>query len=63
MTIWIAGSSYRVIAQALFGETGGSTGPAWKTHDVRDRTIRRCRRGLELMRGGDLALLRHRHQR
>ena len=60
MSIWIAGYSYRIIAQALFGETSGSAGPAWKTHDVRDRTIRLCRRGLELMRGGYLALLRHR---
>ena len=60
MSIWIAGYSYRLIAQALFGETSGSAGPAWKTHDLRDRTIRPCRHGLELMRGGYLALLRHR---
>jgi len=59
----LAGHSYRVIAQALFGETRRSTGPAWKTHDLRDRTIRLCRRGLELMRGGYLDLLRHRHRR
>jgi len=56
----LAGSSYRVIAQCLFGKTSSSTGRAWKTHDVRDRTIRLCRRGLELMRGGYLGLLRHR---
>ena len=57
MSIWIAGYSYRITAQALFGETSGSAGPAWKTHDLRDRTIRLCRHGLELMRGGYLALL------
>jgi hypothetical protein len=59
----LAGNSYRVIAQGLFGETPTTTGPAWKTHDLRDRTIRFCRRGLELMRGGYLDLLRHPHQR
>jgi hypothetical protein len=59
----LAGNSYRVIAQGLFGETPNTTGPAWKTHDLRDRTIRFCRRGLELMRGGYLDLLRHPHHR
>ena len=59
----LAGNSYRVIAQGLFGETPTTTGPAWKTHDLRDRTIRFCRRGLELMRGGYLDLLRHPHHR
>ena len=59
----LTGNSYRVIAQGLFGETRITTGPAWKTHDLRDRTIRFCRRGLELMRGGYLDLLRHPHQR
>lgn len=53
----LAGYSYRIIAQALFGETHIPTGPIWKTHDIRDRTIRLCRRGLELMRGGYLDLL------
>ena len=33
-------------------------GPAWKTHDLRDRTIRLVRTGLDLMRGGYLDLLR-----
>ena len=59
----LAGNSYRVIAQSLFGETRVTTGPAWKTHDLRDRTIRFCRRGLELMRGGYLDLLRYPRQR
>ncbi len=48
-----------VIAQGLTGDTRVPTGAAWKTHDIRDRTIRLCRRGLELMRGGYLDLLRH----
>jgi len=59
----LAGHSYRVIAQGLIGETRVPTGSGWKTHDVRDRTIRLCRRGLELMRGGYLDLLRHRPKR
>jgi hypothetical protein len=53
----LAGISYRIIAQVIFGETRIPTGPTWKTHDMRDRTIRLCRRGLELMRGGYLDLL------
>jgi hypothetical protein len=53
----LAGYSYRIIAQVLFGEPHIPTGPTWKTHDMRDRTIRLCRRGLELMRGGYLDLL------
>jgi len=59
----LAGHSYRVIAQGLIGETPVPAGPGWKTHDIRDRTIRLCRRGLELMRGGYLDLLRHRPKR
>jgi hypothetical protein len=37
----------------------------WQTHDLRDRTIRQCRRGIELSRGGHLNLLRRsrRHSR
>ena len=53
------GESYRDIARALFGETRIPTGSAWKTHDLRDRTIRLVRKGLRLMRGGYLDLLRH----
>jgi hypothetical protein len=56
---WLAGCSYRVIAQALFDQTRVPSGPDWKTHDLRDRTIRLCRRGIGLMRGGYLDLLRH----
>jgi hypothetical protein len=58
----LAGCSYRVIAEALFGETRVPGGPDWKTHDLRDRTIRLCRRGFQLMRGGYLNLLRHHRQ-
>ena len=53
------GESYRDIARALFGETSVPAGSAWKTHDLRDRTIRLVRKGLRLMRGGYLDLLRH----
>ena len=53
------GESYRDIARALFGETRVPAGSAWKTHDLRDRTIRLVRTGLRLMRGGYLDLLRH----
>jgi hypothetical protein len=55
----LAGCSYRTIAEALFGQTRVPSGPDWKTHDLRDRTIRLCRRGIDLMRGGYLDLLRH----
>jgi hypothetical protein len=59
----LAGHSYRAIAEGLFGAARVPTGLGWKTHDLRDRTIRLCRRGLELMRGGYLDLLRHRSKR
>lgn len=55
----LAGDSYRVIAQGLFGRTRIPTGAGWKTHELRDRTIRLARAGLELMRGRYLDLLRH----
>jgi hypothetical protein len=55
----LAGCSYHMIAEALFGHTRVPNGPDWKTHDLRDRTIRLCRRGIELMRGGYLNLLRY----
>jgi len=55
----LAGETYRVIAQVLFGEVRPPTGKAWKTHDLRDRTIRLVRTGLDLMHGGYLDLLRH----
>lgn len=52
-----AGGSYRVIAEALFGEKRVPD-RAWKTHDLRNRTIRLVQGGLALMRGGYRKLLR-----
>jgi hypothetical protein len=54
----LAHASYRVIAQGLFGRARIPAGVAWKTHDLRDRTIRLSRNGLKLMHGGYLDLLR-----
>jgi hypothetical protein len=53
----IEGNSYRTIAEGLFGarripERG------WKTHDLRNRTIRLVQTGFDLMRGGYRQLLR-----
>jgi hypothetical protein len=55
----LAGATYREIARALFGAARIPIGPAWKTHDVRDRTIRLVRTGLDFMRGSYLDLLRY----
>jgi hypothetical protein len=55
----LAGETYRTIAQILFGRTRIPAGAGWKTHELRDRTIRLARAGLKLMQGGYLALLRH----
>ena len=52
-----AGVTYRTIAGALFGNKRISD-RAWKTHDLRNRTIRLVQGGLELMRGGYRKLLR-----
>jgi hypothetical protein len=54
----LAGETYRGIAQGLFGSTRIPATGAWKTHDLRDRTIRLVRAGVGLMRGGYLNLLR-----
>jgi hypothetical protein len=54
----LAGASYRVIAAGLFGDARVPPGPGWRTHDLRDRTIRLVRAGMELMQGGYLDLLR-----
>jgi hypothetical protein len=53
-----AGESYRAIAQGLFGANRVPDGSSWKTHDLRDRTIRLVRYGSRLTRGGYLKLLR-----
>jgi hypothetical protein len=55
----LAGESYRAIAHVLFGSRRVPSGAAWKTHDLRDRTIRLVRTGVRLVRGGYLDLLRH----
>jgi len=55
----LEGESYRVIAQSLFRPARIPAGAAWKTHELRDRTIRLARVGLKLMRGGYLELLRY----
>ena len=54
----LAGESYRAIAAGLFGDARVPAGPGWRTHDLRDRTIRLVRSGMELMQGGYLNLLR-----
>ena len=52
-----AASTYRVIAEHLFGKKR-IPDRAWKTHDLRNRTIRLVQSGLALMRGGYRELLR-----
>ncbi|MEJ1967048.1 MAG: DUF2285 domain-containing protein [Rhizomicrobium sp.] len=49
-------TTYREIATTLFG-TSRMPERGWKTHDLRDRTIRLCRLGFELMQGGYRQLL------
>ena len=51
-----AGCSYRETAIALFGP-GGLRDGAWKTHDLRSRTIRLVKVGLDLTEGGYRKLL------
>jgi hypothetical protein len=51
------GSSYRMIAALLFGAKQIPE-RAWKTHDLRNRTIRLVQSGFALMRGGYRKLLR-----
>jgi hypothetical protein len=55
----LANESYRAIARGLFGRARIPAGPGWKTHELRDRTIRLARAGLELMQGGYRDLLRY----
>jgi hypothetical protein len=47
-----AGASYRVLAAGLFGADRVPTGAAWKTHDLRSRTMRLVADATALMRGG-----------
>ena len=51
------GNSYREIAEVLFGAKRIPE-RAWKTHDLRNRTIRLVQSGSALMRGGYRELLR-----
>lgn len=51
------GITYREIAEVIFG-AGRVSERDWRTHDLRNRTIRLVQRGLALMRGGYRALLR-----
>lgn len=51
------GASYRGIAEVLFGRKRIPE-RAWKTHELRSRTIRLVQAGSALMRGGYRALLR-----
>lgn len=53
----VDGATYREIAEVLFG-AGPVPERSWKTHDLRNRTIRLVQSGLSLMRGGYRALLR-----
>ncbi len=53
----VEGNSYREIAEVLFG-TRRIPERAWKTHDLRNRTIRLVQSGFALMRGGYRELLR-----
>lgn len=53
----IQGNSYRAIAEHLFGKAR-IPDRGWKTHDLRNRTIRLVQAGTLLMRGDYLTLLR-----
>ena len=54
---WLAGNSYREIAEGLFGKER-VLGRSWKDNDLRSLTIRLVQSGIALMRGGYRALLR-----
>ena len=54
----LVGESYRVIAAGPFGDARIPADPGWKTHGLRDRTIRLVRAAIGLMLGGYLDLLR-----
>lgn len=58
----LEGATYREIADGLFGVSDIS-GRAWKSHDVRDRTIRLVRYGRDMMSGGYRRLLLHPYRR
>ena len=58
----LAQASYHQIADALFS-TIDIKGHMWKSHDIRDRTIRLTRYGQDLMNGGYRLLLLHPYRR
>ena len=55
-------ASYREIAAVLFGADDVSE-RGWKSHDLRDRTIRLVRFGLDMMQGGYRLLLLYPYRR
>jgi hypothetical protein len=57
----VDGGTYRAIAEVLFSKKRIPE-RAWKTHDLRNRTIRLLQSGLALMRGGYRELLRYRRK-
>jgi hypothetical protein len=57
----LVNATYREIASALFGEAGPSD-RGWKSHDLRDRTIRLVRFGLSMVRSGYRRLLLYPHR-
>jgi hypothetical protein len=59
---WLAGHSYREIAEGLFGKERVRD-RSWKDHDLRSLTIRLVKNGVALMRGGYRALLRSPRQK
>jgi hypothetical protein len=58
---YLAGATYRSIAEALFGDARISD-RGWKTHDLRSRTRRLVQIGLAFVRGGYRKLLRPRRK-
>jgi hypothetical protein len=54
---WLAGHSYREIAEGLFGAARVRS-RSWKDHDLRSHIIRLVKSGIALMRGGYRSLLR-----
>lgn len=51
-----AGASYRTLAAGLFGPERVPVGPAWKSHDLRSRTLRLVSDATAIMRGEYRAL-------
>jgi hypothetical protein len=51
-----AGASYRTLAAGLFGAERVPPGAAWKSHDLRSRTLRLVSDATAIMRGGYRAL-------